>query len=99
LAACLLVALAIGIAIQAWMIGRVFFVPLIISAMFSLPVILFTSWFMPRKTRLGRIAWEQIAGLEEYIRRAEVDDIKAQEQRGIFERLLPYAIVFGLAER
>ncbi len=95
----LLVALVIGIGIQVWMIGRVFFIPLIISAILSLPIILITSWFMPRKTRLGRIAWEQIAGLEEYIRRAEVDDINAQEQRGVFERLLPYAIVFGLAER
>ena len=44
----------------------------------------------------GRIAWEQITGLEEYIRRAEVDDIQAQDRRGVFERLLPYAIIFGL---
>jgi uncharacterized membrane protein YgcG len=54
---------------------------------------------MPRKTRKGRIAWEQVKGLEEYIRRAEVDDIKAQDQRGVFERLLPYALVFGLSNR
>jgi uncharacterized membrane protein YgcG len=54
---------------------------------------------MSRKTRKGRIAWERIAGLEEYIRRAEVDDIKEQERQGVFERLLPYAIVFGLSDR
>jgi uncharacterized membrane protein YgcG len=54
---------------------------------------------MPRKTRSGKIAWEQVAGLEEFIRRAEADEIQAQERRGIFERLLPYAIVFGLADR
>ena len=54
---------------------------------------------MPRKTRKGRIAWEKISGLEEYIRRAEVDDIQEQERQGVFERLLPYAIVFGLSER
>jgi uncharacterized membrane protein YgcG len=50
-------------------------------------------------TRKGRIAWEQVAGLEEYIRRAEVDDIQAQDRRGIFERLLPYTIIFGLLSR
>ena len=54
---------------------------------------------MPRKTRKGRIAWEKIAGLQEYIRRAEVDDIQEQERQGIFERLLPYAIIFGLSKR
>ena len=58
-----------------------------------------TSRMMPRKTRKGRIAWEKIAGLEEYIRRAEVDDIREQERQGVFERLLPYAIVFGLSKR
>ncbi len=58
-----------------------------------------TSRVMPRKTQKGRIAWEQISGLEEYIRRAEVEDIQAQDRRGIFERLLPYAIIFGLSNR
>ena len=58
-----------------------------------------TSRFMPRKTRQGRIAWEQIRGLEEYIRRAEIDDLKQQEKQGVFEKLLPYAIAFNLADR
>ena len=54
---------------------------------------------MPRRTRKGRIAWEQIRGLEEYISRAEVDDLKAQERRRVFERLLPYATAFSLTTR
>ena len=29
----------------------------------------------------------------------EVDDIEAQDRRGVFERLLPYAIIFGLSSR
>ena len=62
-------------------------------------MVVVTSRVMPRKTRKGRIAWEQITGLEEYIRRAEVDDIQAQDRRGVFERLLPYAIIFGLSNR
>ena len=81
------------------MIGRVFIVPIAIAGVLSAIVIIVTSRVMPRKTRKGRIAWEQINGLEEYIRRAEVDDIQAQDRRGIFERLLPYAIIFGLSKR
>jgi uncharacterized membrane protein YgcG len=85
--------------IQLALIGRVFFLPFIIAGILSVLVVLFTSRVMPRKTRKGRIAWEKIAGLQEYIRRAEVDDIQQQERQGIFERLLPYAIIFGLSKR
>ena len=54
---------------------------------------------MPRKTRKGRIAWEKIAGLEEYIRRADAEDIQERGARqNVFERLLPYAIAFGLTK-
>ena len=81
------------------MIGRVFIVPIAIAGVLSAIVVIVTSRVMPRKTRKGRIAWEQISGLEEYIRRAEVDDIQAQDRRGVFERLLPYAIIFGLSNR
>ena len=70
-----------------------------VAAALSAVAVVLTSRYMSRKTRKGRIAWERIAGLEEYIRRAEVDDIKDQERRGVFERLLPYAIVFGLSDR
>ena len=92
-------AIALAALVQTWMIGRIFLLPLVITAVLSAIVVVFTSRVMPRKTRKGRIAWEQIAGLEEYIRRAEVDDIQAQDRRGIFERLLPYAMIFGLSDR
>jgi uncharacterized membrane protein YgcG len=85
--------------VQFGLIGRVFLVPVIIAGVLSAIAVLITSQVMPRKTRKGRIAWEKIAGLQEYIRRAEVDDIKEQERQGIFERLLPYAIIFGLSKR
>ena len=97
----LALALALGVCglIQFAMIGRVFVVPIAIAGVLSVVVIAITSRIMPRKTQKGRIAWEQISGLEEYIRRAEVEDIQAQDRRGIFERLLPYAIIFGLSKR
>ncbi len=95
----LAVALGLCAVVQSWMIGRVFGVPLAIAGFLSAIVAVVTSRVMPRKTHKGRTAWEQIAGLEEYIRRAEVDDIQAQDRRGVFERLLPYAIIFGLSNR
>ena len=96
-----LVLLGLGLAclIQLIWIGRVFPLPAIVAAALSVATVIFTSRHMSRKTRKGRIAWEKISGLEEYIRRAEVDDIREQERRGVFERLLPYAIVFGLSDR
>jgi uncharacterized protein (TIGR04222 family) len=95
----LAVALGLSALAQVWMIGRVFIVPIAIAGVLSAIVVVVTSRVMPRKTQKGRIAWEQVAGLEEYIRRAEVDDIQAHDRRGIFERLLPYAIIFGLSSR
>ena len=98
-ACCLRCALGASALVQIGMIGRVFIVPIAIAGVLSAIVVVITSRVMPRKTRKGRIAWEQINGLEEYIRRAEVDDIQAQDRRGVFERLLPYAIIFGLSNR
>ena len=91
--------LAAASAIQFAWIGRVFPVPVIVAGVLSALAVAVTSRVMPRKTRKGRIAWERIAGLEEYIRRAEVAEIQEQERRGIFERLLPYAVIFGLSKR
>jgi uncharacterized membrane protein YgcG len=85
--------------IQLALIGRIFFLPVIIAGVLSVLSVVVTSRVMPRKTRKGRVAWEKIAGLQEYIRRAEVDDIQEQERQGVFERLLPYAIIFGLSKR
>jgi uncharacterized protein (TIGR04222 family) len=86
-------------AVQHWWIGRVFPAPLIATSLALVPAVIVTSRLMPRRTRKGRIAWETIRGLEEYISRAEVDDLKEQERRNIFERLLPYAVAFGLTKR
>jgi hypothetical protein len=93
------VVLGLAALIQGAMIGRVFPAPILIAGILSAITIVVTSRVMPRKTKKGRVAWEKIAGLEEYIRRAEVDDIEAQDRRGVFERLLPFAIIFGLSNR
>lgn len=57
------------------------------------------SKFMPIKTKKGVETFYKIKGLEEYISTAETDRIKWQEKENIFEKLLPYAMAFGVAER
>ncbi len=85
--------------VQYLIYGRLFLVPLLTALVLSWITVGVASWVMPRKTSKGRRVWEQIYGLEEYIRRAEVDAIEAADKQGVFERLLPYAMVFGLTER
>ncbi len=55
---------------------------------------------MPRKTLKGANTYIEIRGLEEYIRTAERDRIKFQEQENLlFEKLLPYAMALNLADK
>ncbi len=89
----------IAILLQFAAMGRLFLLPLIVSAALSLATVIVFSRAMPRRTPKGRRAWEHIAGLEEYLRRAEAGPIVSAEKRGVFERLLPFAMIFGVADR
>jgi hypothetical protein len=70
---------------------------LILSGIF----ILVFSRFMPRKTKKGVSAKEEILGFREFIERAEADRIKrlAKDDPTLFDRVLPYALVFELGDR
>lgn len=59
------------------------------------------SRFMPRKTKKGSLAHEEILGFREFIYRAERDRIErlAKDDPTLFDRFLPYALVFGLGDR
>ncbi len=65
-------------------------------------VVLAFSRFMPRKTTKGVRKLEEILGLSEYIRKAEVDRIEFHNapEKGpkLFEKLLPYAIALNLTK-
>lgn len=54
---------------------------------------------MPRKTALGSNVSVQILGMVEYIKTAEKDRLKFQEKENIFEKMLPYAMVLGVADK
>ena len=84
--------------------GSLFILPsllpkLIIS--FSGLLIVLSARFMPRKTRNGVTVNHHLMGFREFIERAEKDRIKtlADEDPSIFDRVLPYALVFGLEEK
>ncbi len=56
--------------------------------------------FLPRKTQKGAETYYELKGLYEYIDTAEKDRLKFQEENNIlFEKLLPFAISFGLATK
>jgi uncharacterized membrane protein YgcG len=84
---------------QLLTLQRIFILPLVIAFVLSMATVIVFSRAMPRRTAKGRKAWERIAGLEEYIRRAEGAALASSEGKGVFERLLPYAMVFGVADR
>jgi len=71
-----------------------------ISVALSALVVLAFSPFMPRKTTKGVRKLEEILGLSEYIRKAEVDRMEFHNapEKGpeLFEELLPYAIALNL---
>jgi len=90
---------AVVVFFQLRAIGTVYIAPIIVGGVLSLATIVLFSRVIPRKTREGRIAWEKIKGLEEYLRRAEQRELEKQEAQGVFERLLPYAIALGLTDR
>jgi uncharacterized membrane protein YgcG len=55
---------------------------------------------MPRRTRRGRAAYEQIRGFQEFVTRVDKDRLERFGGRTSerFERVLPYALVLGAAD-
>ncbi len=62
-------------------------------------IIIIFSRFMSVKTLKGVEMRYQILGLEEFIKTAEADRLKFQEKENIFEKLLPYAMALGIADK
>jgi Predicted membrane protein (DUF2207) len=55
--------------------------------------------WMPSRTGKGSAAMAEINGFRLYLHTAEAGQIKVEEREDIFSRYLPYAIVFGEADR
>ena len=62
-------------------------------------VLLVASRWFPARSGKGSAMLARIQGFRLYIATAEVDQIAFQEREQIFSNYLPYAMVFGLADR
>ncbi len=97
-----------GIAIGVGVIGHIVGVnfakltdrPFIfVAAYATADIIALYAPFMPKKTHKGVKMLEQAQGFREFLRTAEKYRLKWQEEKGIFEKYLPYAMVFGVADK
>jgi uncharacterized membrane protein len=71
--------------------------PFAIGACGALLVIF--GFVMARRTEAGVLAYEHAVGFKEYLSRAEQYRLQWQEEENIFERFLPYAMVFGVVDK
>ena len=73
---------------------------LILSGILTGTIIAAFAPAMPRKTVKGARALWHIIGFREFIRRVEKDRLERmlQEDPNLFDRVLPYALVFGVAD-
>ncbi|MEI8174380.1 MAG: DUF2207 domain-containing protein [bacterium] len=72
----------------------------IISTILTVWMIVFFTIIMPRRTEKGVAMYERLLGLKEYLQIAEKDRINfhnaPEKKPELFEKLLPYAMVFGV---
>ncbi len=54
---------------------------------------------MPKKTKSGTLAYEHAKGFKMFLEKAERYRIQWQERQNMFEEYLPYAMVFGVADK
>lgn len=75
--------------------------PAVVGGVISLIMVGFFAKGMPRRTKQGSIAQANVAGFEEFVRRAKGDEIDWMAAKhpdaALFEKYLPHAIAFGLA--
>lgn len=73
--------------------------PLAVAAILSALVIMVTGLAMPRRTLKGAQVTDRIFGFLEFLRRTDQDRIRRINDPSLFERCLPYALAFGVAQR
>jgi uncharacterized membrane protein len=63
----------------------------------GLPVVLF-SRAMPARTKAGASAYMDILGFQEFMERAEKDQLERMKDKDLFSRFLPYAIALNVVD-
>lgn len=62
-------------------------------------IVLLFGWLMAKRTPKGIEAFDQAKGFKLFLSTAEKYRLVWQEKEGIFEKYLPYAMVFGVADK
>ncbi len=74
--------------------------PIIGASLFPTGIILIVfGWLMPKRTELGVKTMEQAKGFKMFLETAEKYRLEWQEKEGIFEKFLPFAMVFGVSQK
>lgn len=91
----------VGIFLGALLFVEKPFIPFL-SAFLSCVIYIIISRYFPKKTQEGVMLEEQLLGLKEYLQIAEKDKLEfhnaPEKKPEIFEKLLPFAMVLGVAE-
>jgi uncharacterized membrane protein len=63
-------------------------------------ILLFFGFFMSKKTKKGTILYQKLMGFKEFIRSVEKDRLREflKQDEHYFDKVLPYAIVFNVAD-
>ncbi len=75
--------------------GPVAWVSLLLPAAF----LLFFGYFMPARTVRGTEAYARALGFKEYLSKAETYRLRWEEKENIFEKFLPYAMIYGVVDK
>lgn len=76
--------------------SHMLFIPVVIL---SFAQVFVFGWFMPRWTKAGAAAHRHTKGFRMFISKVEKHRTAWLEQEGIFEKVLPFAMAFGLGEK
>lgn len=76
-------------------------IPAIVSPLVAAGIVVGFSGAMPRRTEKGRRTCDDILGFREFVRRVDGDRLERSGGRTAerFEKILPYAVVLGVADR
>lgn len=103
----MLIALAIGLVLVTGALiaasvvlqrGVVVYLPALIGAIIAL-VAGIVLWGIGYRTAQGRALTDQVVGFRRYLETAEAGSLRFEEGQDIFSAYLPWAIVFGVADR
>lgn len=71
----------------------------IVSVCLAAAIVLGFGWFMPRWTHEGAAAERHARGFKMFVRKVEKYRAPWMEDSGLFEKVLPYAMAFGLGKK